>query len=99
MMGSHRIEELLQGRARARMVVREQAARDVREALLHDAVLRVHAQRDALDDAERPQDQRKVGGDLQATGKPRWLLEMKLTNAATAAATAFQKGWIQGSPT
>jgi len=46
----------------AGVVVDEEAARQVREALLHDGVGGVHAQRDTLDHREAPQYERKVCG-------------------------------------
>jgi len=52
----YRIQELLQGCTCARVVVSEQPPRNVGEAFLHDAVLRIHPQRDALNHTERPQD-------------------------------------------
>jgi hypothetical protein len=63
-MEAHPIQKLVKSGACPGMIVREQAARYVGEALLHNGVVGVHPQCDALDDAEGSQDERKVGGDL-----------------------------------
>ncbi len=61
----HPIEELMEGSAGAGVVVSEEAPGEVGEALLDDGVGRIDAQSDPLNHAECPQDEGKVGGDLE----------------------------------
>ena len=81
---SYSIEQLLQCSPSARVVICEQPPRDVGEAFLHNAVLRVHPQRYALDDAERAQDQRKVGRDLQKSTRSVQAVRQLARRAASA---------------
>lgn len=81
---SHSVEQLLQCSTCARVVICEQPPRDVGEAFLHNAVLRVHPQRNALDDAERAQDQRKVGRDLQESTRSVQTVRQLVRRAASA---------------
>ena len=70
------VEQLPQCLPAARVVVSEQPAAQVGEALAHDGVLGVHTQGDAFDDGECTQDEHKVGGNLGGEAwinKGRWV--------------------------
>lgn len=73
------------------VLVREEAAAKVREGLGDDGVLRVHLERDALDDRERAQDEDEVGRqaelDLLVEGAD--LAAARVVEAAAAARAAL----------